>query len=351
VIHLPRPLRVLATLCVVVLFAACSNDPSSAATVGETGEISIDQLHADVAMFGFLTALQPGATCGTPVGNETQESACARIVLANDIGEELAKTYAAENDVKVDPAALTDALTRLEQGVGGADALKAQLSDAGITRAQVEAFFTRFLLVNEVKKAVAEDRLDEAALREAYQANLPQFTTVEVEHILVADEADAERIATEVTSATFAETAKKESIDPGSAQQGGSLGATSLAQFQTQFDPDFVAATLALEPGEISGPIETQFGWHVIRLVRRDVAPFEDVRPQLEANQANTVFDDWFTEQLGTTSVDVNPRFGRFDHDTGQVLPIRSTAQEPAGGSGSTGATGATGSTGSNAGS
>ncbi len=86
----------------------------------------------------------------------------------------------------------------------------------------------------------------------------------------------------------------------------------------------------------------------MIRLVRRDVAPFEDVRAQLEANQAMSVFDEWFTEQLGTTSVDVNPRFGRFDQDTGQVLPIRSTAQEPAGGSGSTGSTG---STGSNAGS
>jgi len=191
--------------------------------------------------------------------------------------------------------------------------------------------------------------VDEAALHDAYQANLGQLTTVEVEHILVADKADAERIAAEVTPATFAETAKKESIDPGSAPQGGSLGApTSLAQFQTQFDPDFVAATMALQPGEISGPVKTQAGWHVIHLVRRDVAPFEDVRPQLEANQARTVFDDWFIEQLGTTSVDVNPRFGRFDHDTGQVLPIRSTAQEPAGGSGSTGATG---STGSNAGS
>jgi parvulin-like peptidyl-prolyl isomerase len=164
---------------------------------------------------------------------------------------------------------------------------------------------------------------------------------VEVEHILVADKADAERIAAEVTPATFAETAKKESIDPGSAPQGGSLGGpTSLAQFQTQFDPDFVAATLALQPGEISGPVKTQAGWHVIHLVRRDVAPFEDVRPQLEASQATTVFDDWFIEQLGTTSVDVNPRFGHFDHDTGQVLPIRSTAQEPAGGSGSTGSTG-----------
>jgi len=340
VIPLPRPVRVLAILSVVVSFAACANDPSSAATVGETGEISIDQLHADVALFGFFTKLS-GDPCGTPVGNETQESACARFALANDIREELAKSYASENDVKGDPAAVTDALTRLEDGLGGADALKAQLSDAGVTRAQVEAFFGRLILVSEVQKAVAKDRLDEAALREAYEANLAQLTTLEVEHILLADKADAERIAAEVTPATFAETAKKESIDPGSAQQGGSLGGpTSLAQFQTQFDPDFVAATLALQPGEISGPVETQFGWHVIRLVRRDVAPFEDVRPQLEANQAATLFDDWFIEQLGTTSVDVNPRFGRFDHNTGQVLPIRSTAQEPAGGSSSTGSTG-----------
>jgi len=190
--------------------------------------------------------------------------------------------------------------------------------------------------------------LDEAALRDAYEANLAQFTTLEVGHILVADRADAERIAADVTPATFAKTAQRESTDQQSAVQGGSLGTFSEAQFQSQFDPDFVGATLALKPGEISGPVQTQAGWHVIHLVRRDVAPFEDVRAQLEANQAPTVFNDWFTEQLGTTSVEVNPRFGRFDQDTGEVLPIRSTAQEPAGGSGSTGSTG---STGSNAGS
>ena len=346
-IPLPRPVRVLAILWVVVLFGACANDPSSAATVGENGEISIDQLHADVDLFGFLTGLS-GAPCGTPVGNETQDAACARFALANDIREELAKTYATEHDLKVDPADVTDALTQLEQGLGGADALKSQLSDAGLTRAQVQAFAERLLLVNAVQQAVVEERLDEATLRDAYQANLAQFTTLDVAHILVADEADAERIAAEVTPATFGETAQLESIDQQSAVQGGSLGSFSQAQFQTQFDPDFVAATLALQPGEISGPVQTQFGWHVIHLVRRDVAPFEDVRDQLAANQTGTVFNDWFTEQLGTTNVEVNPRFGRFDQDTGEVLPIRSTAQEPAG---DTGSTGSTGSTGPNAGS
>jgi len=337
VIPASRAVRVLATLSIVVLFAACANDPSSAATVGD-GEISIDRLHADVALYGFLSALS-GAPCGTPVGNETQESACARFTLANDIREELAKTYATENDLKVDPADVTDTLTRLEDGLGGAEGLRSQLSDAGVTRAEVQAFAARLLLLNVVQEAVVKERLDEAALREAYQANLPQLTTLEVEHILVADEADAERIAAEVTPETFAKIAQRESIDPGSATQGGSLGSFSEAEFQTQFDPDFVAATLALEPGEISGPIRTQVGWHVIRLVHRDVVPFEDVRDQLEQNATGTVLNEWFIERLGITSVEVNPRFGRFDQETGQVLPIRSTAEEPAGGSGASGST------------
>jgi len=320
-----------------VLFAACANDPSSAATVGD-GEISIEQLHADVALYGFLSALS-GAPCGTPVGNETQESACARFTLANDIREELAKTYATENDLKVDPADVTDTLTRLEDGLGGAEGLRSQLSDAGVTRAEVQAFAARLLLLNVVQEAVVKERLDEAALREAYQANLPQLTTLEVEHILVADETDAERIAAEVTPETFGTIAKRESIDPGSAPQGGSLGSFSEAEFQAQFDPDFVAATLALEPGEISRPIRTQVGWHVIRLVHRDVMPFEDVRDQLEQNATGTVLGEWFIERLGITNVEVNPRFGRFDQETGQVLPIRSTAEEPAGGSGASGST------------
>ena len=336
-----RGTRVLAVVSIVavMLFAACSNDPSSAATVGD-GEISVDQLHADVALFGFLTALS-GAPCGTPVQGESQESACARFTLANDIREELAKTYATEHDLSVDHADVTDAIDQLEQQLG-ADALRSQLADAGVTRAQVEGFAARLLLVNEVQDAVVKDRLDESTLRDAYQANLPTFTTLEVEHILVPDRADAERIAAEVTPKTFAETAKRESTDQQSAAQGGSLGSFSEANFRTQFDPDFVAATLALRPGEISAPVRTQFGWHVIHLVRRDVAPFQDVRDQLEANQTGIVFNDWFSEQLGVTSVEVNPRFGRFDAETGQVLPIRSTAQEPAGGSGSTGAGGST---------
>ena len=326
----------------LVALTACAQSSSSvAASVGES-QISVDRLQADVDLYGFLTAIS-GGTCGTPVPGETDESACARFALGNDIREELAKTYAQQHDLTVQDQAVQDVMQQLETGLGGAESLKKQLDDAGVTRTQVEGLAERLLLVNAVQQAVVKGRLDDATLRQAYQQQLATFTTVEVAHILVKNEADAQRIAAGVTPQTFAATAKRESIDPGSASNGGSLGSMSEADFRARFDPAFVNAALALRPGEISGPVHTQAGWHVIYLKSEDVAPFDDVREQLRASQVGSVFNDWFAERLDATTVDVNPRFGRFDPKTGQVLPVRSTAEE----SGQAGATGGTGSAGS----
>jgi parvulin-like peptidyl-prolyl isomerase len=330
------PLRAL--VLAVALVACAQSSSSVAASVGES-EISVDRLQTDVDLYGFLTAIS-GQPCGQPVQGETNESACARFALGNDIREELAKTYAEQHDITIKDGDVQAAMTQLETGLGGAEGLKKQLDDAGVTRVQLESLAERLILVSAVQTAVVEERLDDQTLQQAYENQLATFTTVEVAHILVKDRADAERIAREVTPQTFAATAKKESIDTGSAANGGSLGPMSEADFRTQFDPDFVNAALDLQQGEISGPVHTQFGWHIIYLKTKDVPAFDEVREQLRATQGGSVFNDWFTEQIEATTVDVNPRFGRFDSKTGQVLPVHSTA-------GQTGSTGGTGSTGS----
>lgn len=344
-----RSFVVLALVPMALALAACSDDGGGggvgggpAASIGDV-DISHAQLERDVIAFQFLSTLS-GSPCGTPAGGETQRAACARLALTNDIQEELVKAYAAANDLIVDAAAVDEALIGLETNLGGAAELDRQLEDAGFSREGLRALAERLLLFNEVQQAVVAERLDEATLQELYDGSQLQYTTVEVSHILLETRKEAEDIAAEATVDNFARLAKQNSTDPGSAESGGSLGSYSEEQFVQQFDPTFVEAALALDPGEISGVVETRFGFHVIELVRRDVASFEDVRDQISAQQGPQVFDTWLREQYEAVDIDVNPRYGRLDDTTGQVQPIRSTETSPGptGGSGASGATGPT---------
>jgi parvulin-like peptidyl-prolyl isomerase len=333
-----RPSRVLLLLFALVL-PACGVAESPAARVGDA-TITNAELASDVPLYRFLSNLS-GAPCGQPDGDESDTNACTRFTLTNDIREEIVKAYATEHDLAVDPDAVDSALAQVEQNMGGEEALKQQLGTAGLTRADLHELARRLLLFNEVQQAVTSERLTDDALRSLYERNLEQFTTVEVSHILVDSEQAANRIAATVTATTFAQTARRESTDRQSARNGGSLGTYSETQFRQTFDPTFVDAALALQPGQISAPVQTQFGWHVIYLVREDAASFEQVRDQLVAQQSGQVFGDWLIERIGALDVQVNPRYGRLDPDTGEVLRVSSTAASPSPLGAATGGTGA----------
>jgi parvulin-like peptidyl-prolyl isomerase len=319
----PR-LRTFVVLAVVpMVLAACDGSGAPAASVGDA-RISHEQLASDVSSFRFLAGLS-GAPCGSPVQGESQDSACARFALTNDIQEEFVKAYATTNDLDVPDADVTEAIAQLETNLGGADQLDAQLSGEGLTRDDLQLLATRLLLFGEVQAAIVAEELDDEALMELYEQDKPQFTTVEVHHILLETQKAAEDVAAEATPENFARLARTRSVDPGSGPSGGSLGSYSEQQFRTQFDPTFVEASLALEPGDISGVVETSFGFHVIYLARRDVATFDDVREQISAQQGAQVFQTWLDEQYETVDVEVNPRYGRLDVTTGEVVAVRST--------------------------
>ena len=95
---------------------------------------------------------------------------------------------------------------------------------------------------------------------------------------------EADTIMKQVTGATpekFAELAKQKSKDPGSAAQGGDLGFFGRGQMVKPFEE----AVFAMKAGEIRGPIESDFGFHIIRLTETKperVRPLEEVRAQIE---------------------------------------------------------------------
>jgi peptidyl-prolyl cis-trans isomerase C len=105
-------------------------------------------------------------------------------------------------------------------------------------------------------------------------------TEVHARHILVETEAEAKDILAELRKGTdFAELAKQKSKDPG-AQEGGDLGFFT----KDQMVPEFAEVAFKLEPGQLSDPVKTQFGWHIIRVEekrKRPVPPYEQVKDQV----------------------------------------------------------------------
>jgi foldase protein PrsA len=335
---IPRSLRLPGLGLVLVLalaLAACgSSAPGTAARV-DGKVITAERLAADARMFAFLTGIS-GSPCGQPAQGETQASACNRLTLANLIQEDLVKAYAAEHGVRTDPKAVDDAIAGVEAAVGGPQALDAQLAGAGLSREALVALAERLLLFDAVRESIAAETLTDARVREIYEQDPASYTTVEVAHILVDSRAKARDIAAEATPKGFADLAAKWSTDQASAANGGSLGPMPESAFRAQLDPTFVEAALALQPGEISGPVRTTFGWHVIYLISRELVPLDQVRDQIVAQAGGQAFSDWMHERLRSAEISVNPRYGTFDPETGEVLPVRSTDPGASGPSGAT---------------
>lgn len=143
---------------------------------------------------------------------------------------------------------------------------------------------TRSLRAGEAVEAIGAAEATEDAIRAAYEE---QFGTPsgEIEyharHILVETKEEAEELVALLDGgADFAETAKEHSTGP-SGPSGGDLGWFGAGMMV----PEFEEAVMALEPGHVSDPVETQFGWHVILLEesREKPAPtLEDVRLEIE---------------------------------------------------------------------
>jgi len=143
----------------------------------------------------------------------------------------------------------------------------------------------REFITNTRLTAVAEGALTEAAIEDAYAARFLSDTPrleYNAAHILVETLEAAQALRAELEEgADFAELARAHSRDPGSGAAGGDLGWFGTGRMVAPFE----AAVVALEPGDISDPVQTQFGWHLILLKDvRDAAvpPLAAVRAELE---------------------------------------------------------------------
>jgi foldase protein PrsA len=189
-----------------------------------------------------------------------------------------------------------------KQYFGGSEKrYQAELKKQCVTDTEVRADVRANVLSDEIyKKVTAGAKVTDADVEAYYGSHKSVYTQPEsrvVRHILVKSKALADRLYNQVKNgANFAALAKKYSQDPGSKSQGGQL-TISRGQTVAAFDKK----AFSLKTGEISKPVKTQFGWHII-LAEKDVTkskttPFaqvkEAIRQQLLQQKRNEALQKW----------------------------------------------------------
>jgi foldase protein PrsA len=179
--------------------------------------------------------------------------------------------------------------------------------------------------LDALRASLAKEVTDKAA-RQYYDQHTSQFVTeLCVRHILVADQATATQLKAQLDAgADFATLAKAHSTDQQSAVNGGKLGGSAAdgcltSQDASQLVTQFAQAMVSLPVNQVSQPVQTQFGFHLIEVTARTVEPYDQSTAQSARQQlGQQAFLGLLNKLLQQASVKVDPSFGKFDKKASQ---------------------------------
>jgi parvulin-like peptidyl-prolyl isomerase len=296
-----------AALAALTLVAAGCGDsdevPANAVAVVDGTEItrtSLDELLAR-AKKSYTAQKRTFPKAGTSEYQSLQTQAVAFLVQQAE--------YAREADqlgVDVTEAQITKKINEVKKQYFGNNDKQFQkgLAQQGYTEASLRGDIRSQLITEGIYKEITGDvQVSDADVKKYYNDNPDKYKVAEsrlVRHILVKTKAEADRLHTELErGADFAVLAKKNSLDPGSKDTGGQLTITR-GQTVAPFDK----AAFSLKTKQLSQPVKTEFGYHLIQALAAikpgTVTPLAQVKSQiktqLESEKKNTAVDDWVNQ-------------------------------------------------------
>jgi peptidyl-prolyl cis-trans isomerase C len=257
---------------------------------------------------------------GGPVPKERRDE-IYRALLDRLVGYKLLLQETKARKLAIPDADVNARITQLRAQFPTEDAFNQQLAQQHITMDQLKADARENMVVQKLIEAVSANVSVKPEEIEAFYKNNPenfqQPERVRASHILiqVAKDADA---ATKVKAKAkaedllkqaragkdFAELARQNSQDPGSAPSGGDLGFFGKGQMVPQFDQ----VVFSQKPGTISNVVETDFGYHIIKVIEKQppkAVPFEEAKPRIQmylTDQAKQHETDTFVNGLKAKS-------------------------------------------------
>jgi hypothetical protein len=171
---------------------------------------------------------------------------------------------------------------------------------------------------DRVMERVTEPSAEE--LKKLYNKMPASAGVLCLSHILLDTEDEARQALKDVNGGTpFAEVAAAKSTEPGADQSGGALkdgeeDCNPLPGLQQSFDADFMVGAIAAKPGVPTGPIKTQFGWHIILSHE-----FDDVKESVARVLSQNTGALLLAGHLAAADVSVNSKYGVWNGATGRI--------------------------------
>lgn len=318
-------------IMLIASLAACGGSsvtvpPDAVALVGSV-PITIADFNAYLKQAETVAAAQgPKPVPGTPQYTTMRNQVIAYLVQINELGQQAKK-----EDVSVSDAEVTTYISNLAKtNYGGSmkkltKTLKAQGLSIDLAKKEVH---TNLLAQKIHTKVTSTAKVTLADEQSYYHTNIANYqtaaqTTRSVRHILVATKALADTIEGEVTNANFARLAKKYSTDTGSASQGGKMDA-----IKGQLVKPFEDVAFSLKTGEISAPVKSTYGWHIIQALgpvqttKAHTATFAEEEPSIKAALVQQTSDKLWQQWLA----DLKQEYGSMVHYQSGYEPPATTA-------------------------
>jgi parvulin-like peptidyl-prolyl isomerase len=304
--NLPRISLALVALTATLAVSACGGGdgvPADAVAVVDGSEISrqeLDELMAR-AKKAYEAQSQEFPKVGTADYKNVESQYLAFLVQREEFEQE-----ALQLGIKITPKQIDDRLKQIKQQYfqGKESTYKAQLKKQGLTEDQVRDEVRNQLISEKLYEQVTEGvKVTDDEIEKYYNSHKADYKVAEsrdVRHILVAKKATANDVYRQLQGGgSFAALAKKYSTDPGSKENGGKL---TVRRGETVAEFDKTA--FELKKGEMSRPVKTQYGFHIIEALT-DVKPAaqtplkdvkEQIRQQLLQEKRQQAITDWSKE-------------------------------------------------------
>lgn len=316
-----RSAIVAAALCALLVLGACGATTSPAVTVNGS-DVSDSELRDHLDVLRDHPEFAQGAYGGTVAeGGSTVDNAVVAEVLRIWVLMELI-------DQEVSARGLEVSQPEEMQFLAGLEPVLAQLPDDAQQRfrtwdAQLNALGDAL----EEEAAARSDEVTDDDVQAFYDQYDAIFDAEEVcaRHVLLDTEADAEEVLAELDGgADFGEVAREYSTDPSAEFNDGDLGCVERGSYV----PGFEEAAWDGPIGEVQGPVESQFGFHVLVVDSRGTVGFEEVAEEIRsflespASRDRQQLVNILVQQLvATADVSVSSRYGTWNSDAQRVDP------------------------------